>query len=86
MKECFSLVELQLKPNQIPFKLVFFWEELLEKYTTTPEEDAERGRVKGRDVSLMSHPTVTTVEHNGSGVELRTLDCENPGSNPVLRC
>ena len=23
---------------------------------------------------------------NGSGVELRTLDHENPGSNPVLRC
>ena len=23
---------------------------------------------------------------NGSGVELRTLDYENPGSNPVLRC
>ena len=26
------------------------------------------------------------VERNGSGVELRTLDYENPGSNPVLRC
>ena len=26
------------------------------------------------------------VEHNSSGVELRTLDFENPGSNPVLRC
>ena len=26
------------------------------------------------------------VEHNGSGVELRTLKYENPGSNPVLRC
>ena len=26
------------------------------------------------------------VESNGSGVELRTLDYENPGSNPVLRC
>ena len=24
-----------------------------------------------------------TVERNGSGVELRTLDHENPGSNPV---
>ena len=23
-----------------------------------------------------------TVERNGSGVELRTLDYENPGSNP----
>ena len=30
----------------------------------------------------MSH----TVECSGSGVELRTLDYENPGSNPVLRC
>ena len=26
------------------------------------------------------------VEHNGSGAELRTLNYENPGSNPVLRC
>ena len=26
------------------------------------------------------------VERNGSGVELRILDYENPGSNPVLRC
>ena len=27
-----------------------------------------------------------TVERNGSGVEFRTLDLENPGSNAVLRC
>ena len=26
------------------------------------------------------------VERNGSRVELRTIDYENPGSNPVLRC
>ena len=26
------------------------------------------------------------VEHNDSRVELRTLNYENPGSNPVLRC
>ena len=26
------------------------------------------------------------VERDGSGVELRTLDYENPGSNPVLQC
>ena len=26
------------------------------------------------------------VEHNGSEVELSTLDYENLGSNPVLRC
>ena len=25
------------------------------------------------------------VEHSGSGVGHRTLDYENPGSNPVLR-
>ena len=30
--------------------------------------------------------TTTTVERSGSGVELRTLDYENPGSNPVLWC
>ena len=26
------------------------------------------------------------VERHGSGVEFRTLDYENPGSNPVQRC
>ena len=26
------------------------------------------------------------LERNGSGVELWTLDHENPGSNPVLQC
>ena len=26
------------------------------------------------------------VERSGSGVELRTLDYENPSSNPVLWC
>ena len=36
-------VELQLKPTHVPFKLVAFWEELLEKYTVTAEEDMERG-------------------------------------------
>ena len=33
-------------------------------------------------------PTLATdrfVERNGSGVELQTLDYENPVSNPVLR-
>ena len=30
--------------------------------------------------------SLTFVESNGSGVELRTLDYENPGSNPVLWC
>ena len=29
---------------------------------------------------------VLFVERNDSGVELRTLDYENPGSYPVLRC
>ena len=29
---------------------------------------------------------VLLVEYSGSGVELRTLDYENPGSNPVLQC
>ena len=42
---CFLLIfiELQLKPSHVPFKLVAFWEELLEKYTVTSEEDMERG-------------------------------------------
>ena len=29
---------------------------------------------------------ISLAELNGSGVELRTLDNENPGSNPVLQC
>lgn len=37
-----DLLELQLKPNHIPFKLACYWEELLEKYTSAPEEDIER--------------------------------------------
>ena len=36
-------LELQLKPNHVPFKLAAFWEELLEKYTVTSPEDMERG-------------------------------------------
>ena len=33
------------------------------------------------------HVSSFTVEmRNVSGVEFRTLDYENPGSNPVLRC
>ena len=36
------------------------------------------------------HPTTVDsadiVKRNCSGVELRTLDYANPGSNPVLRC
>ena len=35
-------------------------------------------------LTIIMHDTV--VERSGSGVELRTLDYENPGSNPVLRC
>ena len=34
------------------------------------------------------YPTITfitLVERHSSGVELRALDYENPGSNPVLR-
>jgi len=37
-----DLLELQLKPNHVPFKLVCYWEELLEKYTTVDEDDRER--------------------------------------------
>ncbi|ESN98897.1 hypothetical protein HELRODRAFT_162363 [Helobdella robusta] len=47
-KEVFSLwlvsdlLELQLKPNHVPFKLVCFWEELLEKYVHCSEEARQR--------------------------------------------
>lgn len=37
-----DLLELQLKPNHVPFKLVCYWEEMLEKYTTVDEDDRER--------------------------------------------
>jgi len=37
-----DLLELQLKPNHVPFKLVCYWEELLEKYTTVDQDDRER--------------------------------------------
>ena len=30
----------------------------------------------------MWHSPTAIVEHKGSGVELQTLDYENPGSNP----
>ena len=36
--------------------------------------------------ATLSIVTNSLQERNGSGVELRTLDYENPGSNPVLRC
>ena len=31
-----------MKPDHVPFKLVCYWEELLEKYTDAPEDDRER--------------------------------------------
>ena len=37
-------------------------------------------------VQITSFVHQSTIERNGSGVELQTLDQENPGSNPVLRC
>ena len=44
------------------------------------------------DIEMMQEPMEITanhhfpVERNGSGVELWTLDYENPGLNPVLQC
>lgn len=37
-----DLLELQLKPTHIPFKLVCYWEELLEKYSMASEYDRQR--------------------------------------------
>ena len=34
------------------------------------------------DCQIRTSNTICIVERNGSGVELRTLDYENPGSNP----
>ena len=39
-----------------------------------------------QELSITSVISYTNSERSGSGVELRTLDYENPGSNPVLRC
>ena len=39
-----------------------------------------------QEVTVKVSAYIVLIEHNGSGVELRTLDYENPGSNPVLRC
>jgi hypothetical protein len=38
-----GFVELQLKPTHVPFKLVCYWEELLEKYCTASEFERQRG-------------------------------------------
>ena len=35
---------------------------------------------------FMQRQRQCSVECNGSEVELRTVDYENPGSNPVLHC
>ena len=32
------------------------------------------------------HAYIYYIERSGSGVELQTLDYENPGSNPVWQC
>ncbi len=40
---CLNITEVQLKPDHVPFKLVCYWEELLEKYTDAEEVDRERG-------------------------------------------
>lgn len=37
-----DLLELQLKPSHVPFKLVCYWEELLEKYVHCNEETRQR--------------------------------------------
>ena len=41
---------------------------------------------KSEVVFGLTHRPGSSVESSGSGVELRTLDYENPGSNSVLRC
>ncbi|KAK2171203.1 hypothetical protein NP493_1089g00009 [Ridgeia piscesae] len=42
------------------------------------------GRLKGWIPKMLID--TSSVECNDSGIELQTLDYENPGSNPVLRC
>jgi len=43
--------ELQLKPTHIPFKLVCYWEELLEKYSTASEYDRQRGLLLANNIN-----------------------------------
>ena len=46
------------------------------------KEDVIRDKVRHWQVLIVS---ITWVERSGSGVELQTLDYEDPGSNPVLQ-
>ena len=39
-------IELQLKPNQVPFKLVCMWDDLLKKYTSLSAYEIDRGLLK----------------------------------------
>ena len=52
-------------------------------YTRDMETELRISLVMWKYVYLL---IVRYVERNDSWVELRTLDYENPGSNPVLRC
>ena len=60
--------------------------------TWTEETHAGQSRRYGslhayhNDVILLTQIFLITVERSGSGVELQTLDYENPDSNPVLWC
>ena len=42
--------------------------------------------LRGKREQIKSTACISIVEPSGSGVELQTLDYENLGSNPVLRC
>lgn len=42
----YFFAELQLKPTHIPFKLVCYWEELLQKYSSASEYERQRGMTR----------------------------------------
>ena len=60
---------------EVSFRL---WLRECHSLTGTPSAFVDKG-------SIMKHTTLQSlirVERNGSGVEVRTLDYENPSSNP----
>lgn len=61
---CCRRVELQLKPTHIPFKLVCYWEELLEKYSAASEYDRQRGEIFILLHSIETYAVIHCVSKN----------------------
>ena len=67
--------------------LVIFWGQAAEVILAARGRHAcQSGHVNVNNVNNSRNKCYLNIERNGSGVELRTLDYENPGSNSVLWC